>query len=159
MKTKKIGLATAGLLLSVGTLAGTATAYAETSHPAPSVSVPSASSAQAGADKERPARPELGSAVTGAEKAKVVAAVKKKDSAVTVKDVRQDSEGRYHVRATKGDERVMVQVSKDLTTVEVRDRPAGMHRPGGGHGGGPGGGGGDCGPAKGDSGSTDSPST
>ena len=77
----------------------------------------------------------MGTAVTGTELAKVTAAVKAKDSAVSVTEVRKSPDGAYHAFGTKAGARVMVEVSKDLKTVTVR-----TGGPGGGHGpGGPGG--------------------
>lgn len=72
--------------------------------------------------------------VTGAELAKVKAAVNSKDSAVSVERVAEDADGSYDVMGTKAKARVMVEVSKDLKTVSVK---AGMpgHGPRGGHGG------------------------
>lgn len=68
--------------------------------------------------------------VTGAEADKVKAAVTAKDSAITVTAVRKDPDGSYDALGTKAGQPVMVEVSKDLATVEVR---TGM---GGGMGGG-----------------------
>ncbi|MEL4505466.1 hypothetical protein AAEX63_10010 [Luteococcus sp. H138] len=59
-------------------------------------------------------------AATADETAKVTAAVKAKDSAVTVEGVQKDPDGSYDVRGTKAGSRVMVEVSKDLKTVDVR---------------------------------------
>ncbi|WP_392468561.1 hypothetical protein ACF3NS_06115 [Arsenicicoccus cauae] len=59
-------------------------------------------------------------AVTGDELSKVKAAVTAKDSAVTVSDVQKDPDGSYDVHGTKAGQPVMVEVSKDLATVEVR---------------------------------------
>lgn len=64
-------------------------------------------------------------AVTGAEATKVTAAVKAKDSAVTVERVMKDADGSYDVHGTKAGNHVMVEVSKDLKTIEVRTGPAG----------------------------------
>jgi hypothetical protein len=71
--------------------------------------------------------------VTGDELAKVTAAVKAKDSSVTVSSVRKDPDGSYDVLATKAGVQVMYEVSADLKTISQ-----GGGR--GGHGGGPGGG-------------------
>jgi hypothetical protein len=71
-----------------------------------------------------------GTAVTGDELAKVTAAVKAKDSAVTVSSVRKDTNGAYHVFATKAGSNLMYEVSADLKTITERQ---------GGHGGGQGG--------------------
>ncbi|WP_406829459.1 hypothetical protein ABEG17_10665 [Pedococcus sp. KACC 23699] len=70
--------------------------------------------------------------VTGTELAKVTAAVKAKDSAVTVTAVRKDADGSYDVMGTKAGAPVMFEASKDLKTITART--------GGGHDGGPGGG-------------------
>ena len=55
--------------------------------------------------------------VTGAELAKVTAAVKAKDSAVTVTSVRKDPDGSYDVFATKSGAQLMYDVSADLKTI------------------------------------------
>ena len=57
--------------------------------------------------------------VTGDEATRVKEAVKAKDSAVTVEQVLKDPDGSYDVIGTKAGQRVMVEVSKDLKTVEV----------------------------------------
>ena len=59
-------------------------------------------------------------AVTGTELDKVKAAVKAKDSAVTVQNVRKDPDGSYDVMGTKNGSPVMLEVSKDLKTIETR---------------------------------------
>jgi hypothetical protein len=55
--------------------------------------------------------------VTGAELAKVTAAVRAKGSAVTVTSVRKDPDGSYDVFATKAGAQLMYDVSTDLTTI------------------------------------------
>jgi len=57
------------------------------------------------------------------ETAKVTAAVKAKDSAVTVERVMVDEDGSYDVAATKSGDRVMFEVSKDLKTVTQKEKP------------------------------------
>ena len=79
--------------------------------------------------------------VTGSELTKVTAAVKAKDSAVTVQHVRKDPDGSYDVMGTKAGKPVMLEVSKDLATVTERTGP-----PGGGMRGGSGPGPGKGGP-------------
>ena len=69
--------------------------------------------------------------VTGTELANVTAAVKAKDSAVTVQRVQKDPDGSYDVIGTKDNNPVMLEVSKDLKTIQTRT---------GGGPGGPGGG-------------------
>ena len=66
--------------------------------------------------------------VTGTELAKVTTAVKAKDAAVTVQRVQKDPDGSYDVIGTKDGNPVMLEVSKDLKTIETRT---------GGPGGGP----------------------
>ncbi|HEX5522599.1 MAG TPA: hypothetical protein VFX53_04065 [Pedococcus sp.] len=66
--------------------------------------------------------------VTGTELSRVKAAVKAKDSTVTVTQVRKDPDGSYDVFGTRSGSPVMLEVSKDLKTVTTR--------PGRGHGGG-----------------------
>lgn len=58
--------------------------------------------------------------VTGTELAKVTAAVTAKDSAVTVQRVQKDPDGSYDVMATKDGNPVMLEVSKDLKTIQTR---------------------------------------
>lgn len=56
-------------------------------------------------------------AVTGDELAKVTAAVRAKDSAVTVTRVEKDDDGSYDVEGTKAGQPVRLEVSKDLKTI------------------------------------------
>ena len=58
--------------------------------------------------------------VTGTELAEVTAAVKAKDSAVTVQRVQKDPDGSYDVIGTKDCNPVMLEVSKDLKTIQTR---------------------------------------
>lgn len=55
--------------------------------------------------------------VTGDEATKVTDAVKAKDSAIKVSEVRKDPDGSYDVIGTSGSEKVFYEVSKDLKTV------------------------------------------
>ncbi|MFN8099377.1 MAG: hypothetical protein U0Q21_13955 [Dermatophilaceae bacterium] len=74
--------------------------------------------------------------VTGSEADKVIAAVKAKDSSVTIDTVRKDADGSYDALGTKSGSPVMFDVSADLKTVTENTFAGG---PGGGHGmGGPG---------------------
>jgi len=70
--------------------------------------------------------------VTGTELSKVKAAVKAKDSAVTVTEVRKDPDGSYDVFGTKSGSPVMLEVSKDLKSITTG---AGRGPGGQGHGG------------------------
>jgi hypothetical protein len=72
--------------------------------------------------------------VSGSELAKVTAAVKAKDSSVTVEHVRKDPDGSYDVMGTKAGKPVMLEVSKDLATVTERTGGPGGGMPGGGPG-------------------------
>jgi hypothetical protein len=76
--------------------------------------------------------------VTGDEAAKVTAAVKAKDSAVTVTSVRKDPDGSYDVLGTKNGSPVMFDVSKELATI-TQNTFAGGHGGRGPGGGAPGG--------------------
>jgi hypothetical protein len=71
--------------------------------------------------------------VTGSEAAKVTAAVKAKDSSVTVTSVRKDPDGSYDVLGTKSGSPVMYDVSADLKTISEGRGGRGGGR---GHGGG-----------------------
>ena len=62
--------------------------------------------------------------VAGTELAKVKAAVKGKDSAVTVSEVRKDPDGSYDVFGTKAGNRVMLEVSKDLKAITSNSNAA-----------------------------------
>lgn len=64
-------------------------------------------------------------AVTGDELAKVTAAVKAKDSGVSLAWVGKDEDGSYDGRGMKDGSPVMVEVSKDLGNVEIRTAPMG----------------------------------
>ena len=70
-------------------------------------------------------------AVTGAELTKVTAAVKAKDSAVTVTSVRKDEDGSYDVLGTKAGSPVMLEVSKDLKAITTHTGGPGGHGPDG----------------------------
>ncbi|MCH8611799.1 hypothetical protein [Arsenicicoccus dermatophilus] len=127
-------VAAAGLMIA----GGAAVANASTT---PTPQSTSSSSAQAGAqqgpgagarDQGGPRQMHQHTAVTGDELAKVKAAVQAKDASVTVSDVQKDPDGSYDVMGTKAGSPVMVEVSQDLKTVEVRTGGPGGR---GGHGG------------------------
>jgi hypothetical protein len=71
--------------------------------------------------------------VTGDELAKVTAAVKAKDAAVTVDSVQKDPDGSYDVHATKDGQHVMFEVSADLATITQGGGPGGPGGPGARH--------------------------
>ncbi len=140
MRRNTLGLAAAALaaagVVGVVGVAGAALAAADDSTATPSPSATS-SSAPRGDATGRPGRsPDV--AVTGSAADKVIAAVKAKDSAVTITTVRQDPDGSYDAIGTKAGSPVFFDVSADLKTVTAA---TGMHGgpggPGGGHRGGP----------------------
>jgi hypothetical protein len=115
--TAAITLAAAGAVV----LGGSALANAATGQTVAAAATGYTSSAQA-ATADTP--------VTGDEAAKAGAAVKAKDSAVTVTSVRKDPDGSYDVLGTKAGAQVMFDVSADLKTITQSTGH------GGGHGGG-----------------------
>jgi hypothetical protein len=120
---KRVAVAAAGVVTIGGVVLGAASlASADPASPSPSAS--------SGASTES-ARPGGGgssadTAVTRDELAKVAAAMKAKDSAVTVTSVRKDPDGSYDVLGTKGGADVFYDVSADLKTFALNA--------GGGHG-------------------------
>jgi hypothetical protein len=125
----KVGIAAAAIAASAGlALGGAALANAATT---PSPSPSSSSSSGSGDERTDKGRGGTHTPVTGDELAKVTAAVKVKDSAVTVTSVRKDEDGSYDVFGTKAGADVRLDVSADLKTFTE-----GAGRGGGGHGGG-----------------------
>lgn len=105
---------------AAGTLAVSGAALANSQSPAPTPSSSSSTQAQPGdAGKGGPGGHKH-TEVTGATKTNVVNAVKAKDAAVSIERVMADPDGSYDVLGTKSGAKVMVEVSKDLKTVEVR---------------------------------------
>ncbi len=110
-RTKIVRLAGAAAAVGALGLAGATLANAETSPtPSPSSTKAPGSNGRGHAHTE----------VTGDELAKVTAAVKAKDSAVTVTTVEKDPDGTYDVRGTKAGADVRFEVSQDLKTVTER---------------------------------------
>jgi hypothetical protein len=106
---RRAGLAAAGILATgVVVLGGSAMADAATATPSPSAS----SGTAAGSGKARSSD----TAVTGDELAKVTAAVKAKDSTITVTSVGKDPDGSYDVHGTKAGTTVKYDLSADLAT-------------------------------------------
>ncbi len=128
MRRNTIGLAAAALAAAgVVGIAGAALAAADdTTTPTPSAT----SSTAPRGDANGPAGGSQDAAVTGSEADKVIAAVKAKDSAVTITTVRKDPDGSYDALGTKAGAPVFFDVSADLKTVTAR-----TGGPGGGHGG------------------------
>src|SRR6188474_3506814 len=104
----------AAAVIAAGALIGTAT-------PSPSATT-SPSAGQPGGHAHTP--------VTGDELAKVTAAVKAEDSAVTVTTVQKDPDGSYDVDGTKAGAPVRFEVSADLKTITAS---TGGGRGSGGH--------------------------
>ena len=129
MKTNRIASGIAAVVAAAG-LIGTGAALSNAaSTPSPTTS----SSAGSQAAPDGSMNPNNDTSVTGTELASVTAAVKAKDSTVTVTSVRKDPDGSYDVFGTKSGATVMLEVSKDLKTITT---DTGGHRGGGRHGGG-----------------------
>ncbi len=127
--TKIIATSAVGLISAAGILTGAATlANAASTTPTPSASSTATTDSESGrGGGQGPSH----TPVTGAELAKVTAAVKAEDSAVSVSSVRKDEDGSYDVMGTKAGADVFLDVSKDLATITTHT---------GGHGGRGGGG-------------------
>lgn len=135
MSDKKHAASIAGLALAgvVALGGGTAvmSAWADTPSASPSASSSSSSSSSSSAPNEQDGRgpghaPHEHTAVTGDELAKVTAAVKAKDSAITVTKVEKDPDGSYDVSGTKSGQQVRLEASKDLKTItEGKGGPGG----------------------------------
>lgn len=69
-----------------------------------------------------PGRGSSDTPVTGAALTKVTAAVKAKDASVTITAVRMDPDGSYDVLGTKAGADVMLEVSKDLSSITTNTR-------------------------------------
>jgi len=132
MKTNRIASGIAAVVAAAG-LIGTGAALSNAaSTPSPTTSTSAGS--QAGPDGSAGSmNPNNDTSVTGTELASVTAAVKAKDSTVTIASVRKDPDGSYDVFGTKSGATVMLEVSKDLKTITT---DTGGHRGGGRHGGG-----------------------
>ena len=130
MINTKIITAASGLVAATGIVIGAA-AFSGASTPAASTTAYSV----AGGESAAGAKGSNDTPVTGTALSTVTAAVKAKDSAVTVTSVRMDPDGSYDVFGTKAGAPVMLEVSKDLKTITTR-----TGGPGGGHQGGGGGG-------------------
>ena len=143
MLTKKIGMTAAALAAAGAIVAGgAAISNASTETTASTTASTAGQSLGYGMGYDSGAQGQRGpggqgrhahTAVTGDELAKVTAAVKAKDSGVTVTSVEKDLDGSYDVHGTKAGAEVMVEVSKDLKTIEVRT--GGPGQGGRGHGG------------------------
>jgi hypothetical protein len=133
MSMKKVGLAAAGAVVAGGiVLGGAALANAAPGTPSPTASsAPSGPGTPSGSSTDGHAAP-AHNAVTGDELAKVTAAVKAKDSSITVSSVTKDADGSYDVFGTKNGSQVKYDVSTDLTTFTQSDGGRGGDGRGGG---------------------------
>jgi len=118
---KRVSLAAAGVAATGVIVFGAASlANAAPGDPSPSSSSSSAGDPGAGRGGS------TDTPVTGDELAKVSAAMKAKDSSVTVTSVRKDPDGSYDVLGTKDGANVFYDVSADLTTFTL-DSAGGHH--------------------------------
>src|SRR3954453_3950158 len=125
MSTNRIVTGVAALVAAAGLIGtGAALSNAATTTPTSTSTAAASPDVSGNANNDTP--------VTGATLTKVTAAVKAKDSTVTVTSVRMDPDGSYDVFGTKAGANVMLEVSKDHKTITTST----------GRGGGPGGGGG-----------------
>ena len=111
MAKNRILTGVAALVAAAG-LVGTGAALSNAATPSPT-----SSSTSTAATPDGSANPNNDTPVTGTALAKVTAAVKANDSAVTVTTVRMDPDGSYDVFGTKAGANVMLEVSKDLKTI------------------------------------------
>ena len=130
MNIKKLGIgAASAAAIGIMVLGGASFANADETTPTTSSSA-SATAGAAQAKADRPA-PHAHTDATADETAKVTAAVTAKDSTVTVTKVQKDPDGSFDALGTKDGAPVMVEVSADLATVEVRTGgPGGKGGPG-----------------------------
>ena len=136
MSVKKIGTVAAAVAAGVGlVLGGAALANAATTSLPGAVRAATSGSTDGQPDGRTDGQGGRGKGggmhahtpVTGDEATKVGAAVKAKDSAVTVTTVRKDPDGSYDVLGTKAGQPVFFEVSKDLKTVTERTGGPGGH--------------------------------
>ena len=113
MMNKRIGLAAAGVVMIGGVVLGAAS-LASADPATPSSSTSSGVNGESGRPGQRGGSTDT--AVTGDELAKVTAAMKSKDSAVTITSVRKDPDGTYDVLGTKAGAEIFYDVSTDLRT-------------------------------------------
>ncbi len=118
MNVKKFGIgAASAAAIGLMVLGGASFANAD-ENPTPSTTSSATASAGAG-DTQRPA-PHAHTDATADETTKVTAAVTAKDATVTVTKVQKDPDGSFDALGTKDGAPVMVEVSADYATVEVR---------------------------------------
>jgi hypothetical protein len=127
MINTRIVTAASGLVAATGIVIGAA-AFSGAASPAASTTAYSTPGGESPAGQ----RGSNDTPVTGTALATVTAAVKAKDSAVTVSSVRRDPDGSYDVFGTKAGANVMLEVSKDLKTITTHTGggPGGAGSPG-----------------------------
>jgi hypothetical protein len=126
MGTNRILTGAAALVAAAG-LVGTGAALSNAAS-----TTPATASTSTAATPDGSANPNNDTPVTGTALANVTAAVKAKDSAVTVTSVRMDPDGSYDVFGTKAGANVRFEVSKDLKTITTGGGGGGHHGGGGG---------------------------
>ena len=114
----------AAAVIAAGALIGTGAALSGAATGTTTLTPSTTSSASAGQPGAHAHTP-----VTGAEQARVTAAVKAKDSAVTVTTVQKDPDGSYDVDGTKAGAPVRFDVSADLKTITARTGGKGAATP------------------------------
>ena len=127
MSTNRILTGVAAIVAAAGLL-GTGAALSNAASTGPSTT---SSTTASGTTQDGSANPNNDTAITGTELANVTAAVKAKDSAVTVTSARKDADGSYDVFGTKAGANVRFEVSKDLKTITAGGGGGGHHGGGG----------------------------
>lgn len=129
MRNTRLITAASGILAAAAGLVAGGAALANASTPASAPAATGYYSTNAGPQGPGQGRGSNDTPVTGTELTNVKDAVKAKDSAITVTQVRKDPDGSYDVFGTKSGSPVMLEVSKDLKTISVNS-----HGPGNGPG-------------------------
>ena len=127
MSNNRILTGVAAIVAAAGLL-GTGAALSNAASTSPSTTSTTTAS---GTPQEGSANPNNDTAITGTELANVTAAVKAKDSTVTVTSARKDADGSYDVFGTKAGANVRFEVSKDLKTITAGGGGGGHHGGGG----------------------------
>ena len=116
MPAHKVGLTVAAVAAAGVIVAGGSAIANAASTPTPTTSQDQQGAQSGGWAQGRPGGPH-GTVVTGTEAAKITAAVRAKDSAVSVTRIWKDADGSVDVLGTKGGQSVLFEVSADLRTV------------------------------------------
>lgn len=110
MRLKILGLAT-GVVMAGGVIVGASSTHAGQV----------GTGGGSGGD-DRPAHAPS-AAITTAERARVAEVVGRQDAGVVLHAVRRGPDGTFHALGSKGGEPVLAQVSRQLTRVEIQERP------------------------------------